>query len=176
MVKILTSFVFLIFSCIAANAATCFWVGGTGSLTPSNAASWSSSSGGTASTCAAVGGVPGSGDVATFDGSSGGGTVTLNFGGTWTIASLICGTFTGTIDNSINNNNITFNGTASTPFNCSGSATRTLKLGSATYTINSPVGGSIWNISNGANLTLQAGTSTITWAGSVGNRSFFWWG
>lgn len=147
--------------------ASRFWVGGTGTWDASTTTPWASSSGG-----AGGNSVPGSADTVTLDGNSGGGTVTVNFGGTVTITSLTMGAFTGTFDNSVNNNNFTFSGSASTPFNCSGTATRTVKFGSATYTVGVPAGGATWNISTATNLTLQASSSTITWTGT-GSRSFF---
>jgi hypothetical protein len=112
-----------------ANAATCFWVGGTASWTTANAASWASSTGGTASSCAATGGVPkNAGDVATFDGNSGGGTVTVN--ANLSIGQISAGAFTGTLDWSANNNNLTL----SVQFGISGSGTRTINCGTGTWT------------------------------------------
>lgn len=120
-----------------ANAASCFWVGGTGSWSTANGASWSNASGGGASTCAATGGVPKNvGDLATFDGASGGGTVTVD--GTMngvSIASITAGAFTGTIDWSVNNPSMTFTSTGN-PISFSGAgAGRIFKLGSGTFTI-----------------------------------------
>jgi hypothetical protein len=97
--------------------------------------------------------------------------VTLNFGGAITISSLTMGAFTGTWDNSVNNNNITFVAGVSTPFSISGSGARVIKLGSATYTIPTS-GSSTFTAATVTNLTFDAGTSTITWSGSAGHRTF----
>lgn len=113
--------------------------------------------------------MPGSADTVTFDGNSGGGTCTLNFGGTITIASLTIGAFTGTWDNSVNNNNITVSG-GSTAFSLSGSATRTIKLGSATYTMTSSTAN--WSFSNPSNATFTGSSATITYNGGAGAKTF----
>src|SRR5689334_24115345 len=103
--------------------ASRFWVGGTGTWDSSDTTHWAATSGGAGGQS-----VPGSGDTVTFDGSSGGGTVTLNFGGTITVQSITMGAFTGTWDNSVNNNDITVTASGSC-FSGSGSGTRTIKLG-----------------------------------------------
>lgn len=122
---------------ISAEAATCFWVGGTGSWSTANTASWASSTGGTTGTCAATGGVPKqSADVATFDGASGGGTVTVDstMNGV-SLNSIAAGAFTGTLDFSVNNPSMTFTSTG-TAIGFSGAGTgRIFKLGSGTFTI-----------------------------------------
>lgn len=128
-----------------------FWVGGTGTWDNSTTTHWSLSTGGAGGAA-----VPGSGDTITFDGSSGGGTVTVDttINGL-TFQSITSGAFTGTLDFSINNPSITL----TTSFSSNGAGTRTLKLGSGTFTISSN-NGSIWDCF-GASLTLVAGTSTI---------------
>lgn len=133
--------------------ASRFWVGGTGTWDNSSTTHWSATSGGSNGAS-----VPGSGDTVTFDGSSGGGTVTLNFGGTITVQSITMGAFTGIWDNSVNNNNITLtnNGAA---FSGSGSATREIRLGSATYTLTGTA--VTWTFATGTNLTLSAASSTV---------------
>lgn len=61
-------------------AATCFWVGGTGTLDgTTDAAHLSNASGGAGSTCAGTGGHIGTADSLTIDGSSGAGTVTFGY-------------------------------------------------------------------------------------------------
>ncbi|WLA80274.1 hypothetical protein [Bradyrhizobium elkanii] len=141
---------------------------GTGSINgfwdAANTNNWVSSSGGTDYGQT----VPGSADFVTFDGSSGGGTVTLNFGGTITIQSISMGAFTGTWDNSVNNNNITCSNTSQT-FNISGSGTRTIKLGSATYTITS---NGVWNAGTTSNLTFLGSSSTIVFSGGSSAKTF----
>lgn len=141
----------------SAEAASCIWQGGTGSWTAINTASWS------------CGHVPTSADTVAFDGTSGGGIVTVDFGGTITILSLDLGAFTGTWDNSVNNNNITMTATSTTSFSISGSGTRTIKLGSAVYELSGT--GSQFSGTTHSNLTFQPGTSTIYMSGS-GARTF----
>jgi hypothetical protein len=111
--------------------------------------------------------VPGSSDTVTFDGGSGGGTVTVNFGGTITIQSLTCGTFTsGTLDFSVNNNSVTLNG-SSNQLNCNGSAVRTFKMGSGTWAITNTTGNTTPLSVGGSNLTLLASSATIQIANST---------
>lgn len=150
-------------------AATCFWVGGTGSWSTSNTASWASASGGTTGTCAATGGIPKqAADTATFDAASGGGTVTVDstMNGV-TLTQITMGAFTGTLDFSANNPSITLN-----IFSISGTGTRTLNLGSGTFTL--PSASSSWDAATATNLTLNAGTSTISFTATsnVANRIF----
>ncbi len=145
--------------------ATRFWVGGTASMTSSNTTNWAATSG-------TAGGqsVPGSADSATWDSLSGGGTTTMNFGGTWTVQSVAMGAFTGTWDNSVNNNNVTCS--ASAGFNGSGGGTRSIKMGSATYSLSNNT--AQLNFTTTTGLTLTAGSSTITFSGATtGSRSFF---
>ena len=142
-------------------SAACTWQGGTGNWDNSNTASWS------------CGHVPTSADTATFDGTSGGGTVTVcgassancpNGSGVVTIISLTMGAFTGTLDFSANNPNVTLTGT----FSNTGTATRTLSLGNGTWLLN---GGS-WTMTTTTNLTFNANSSTIEFATNVsGGRS-----
>lgn len=142
-----------------------FWVGGTGTWDASDTTHWSLLSGSTGGAP-----VPTSADTVTFDGSSGGGTVTLNFGGTITIQSLTMGAFTGTWDNSVNNNNITVTASGSA-FSLSGIGARTIKLGSATYTLSS--GSNVgWACTTTTNLTLTATSSTIVFSGAGGSKTF----
>ncbi len=103
--------------------------------------------------------VPGSGDTVTFDGSSGGGTVTVNT--TVTATSITCGAHTGTLDFSANNNNVNL-----TSFNGSGTGTRTLNLGNGTWTI-SGTSGTPWTISTTTNLTFNANSSVILITGTA---------
>ncbi|MGY4472847.1 hypothetical protein [Bradyrhizobium sp. USDA 3364] len=137
--------------------ASRFWVGGTGTWDSSTTTNWAASSNGTGGQS-----VPGSADFVTFDALSGGGTVTLNFGGTITLQAIAMGAFTGTWDNSVNNNNVTCSNTSQT-FNISGSGARTIKLGSATYTIN---GNGVWNAGTTTNLTFIGSSATIVFAGN----------
>lgn len=135
-----------------------FWVGGTGTWDSSSTTHWAATSGG-----ASGASVPGASDTVTFDGNSGGGTVTLNFGGPITIQSLTMGAFTGTWDNSVNNNNITMS-LSGTAFSLTGSGARTINLGSATYTLSGANG--LMNYATTTNMTLTASSSTISFTGT----------
>jgi len=154
-----------------ASAASCFWVGGTGTWSTSNITSWASSTGGTAGTCNTANycGATTT-DICIFDANSGGGTVTPNFN--LTIAGITCGAFTGTLDWSANNTNVTIaTATVGGSWNCTGTGTRTIKLGSGTFTITWSGGGTPWSMGTTTNLTFNAGTSTISY-GSTGGRTF----
>lgn len=136
-----------------------FWVGGTGTWDASDTTHWAATSG-------AGGGqsVPVSVDSVTFDGSSGGGTVTVNT--TVDVVTIVCGAHTGTLDFSAHNNNVTMQ-----TFNGSGTGTRTLNMGNGTWTISG--GASVnWNILTTTNLTFNANSSTINILSSSAARSF----
>lgn len=154
-----------------ANAATCFWVGGTGTWSTANTASWASSTGGTAGTCAATGGIPKqSADTATFDASSGGGTVTVDpttMTGV-TLTGITMGSFTGTLDFS---SGAAINITLSATFSVTGSGTRTLKLGSGTFTLTTG-NGTAWDATTITGLTFNAGTSMLATSGAVAGGGF----
>lgn len=143
--------------------ASRFWVLGTDSWTAANTAPWAATSNGAGGQS-----VPGSSDTVTFDANSGGGTVTLNFGGTITIQSITMGAFTGTWDNSVNNNNMTLSSTGSA-FNGSGSGTRTIRLGTATYTLTAT--SCAWNFTTVTNLTYVGSSANIVFTGSSGTRT-----
>ncbi len=147
-----------------ASAATCFWRGGSAAWDTSNTASWASGSGGTASTCAATGGIPKqSGDIATFDGNSTG-TITVNsnfnLGAT---GQIVTGAMAGTLDFSANNNSLTFG-----VWNGTGSGTRTIHMGSGTFTVTG-AGSTVWTMATTTGLTWDAGTSVIniTYSGTT---------
>lgn len=168
----------LALACLApgtADAASCFWVGGSATWDTTNTGGggaggikWASATGG-ASPCAGggTGGSPSSGDDVTFDGSSGGGTVTVNFGGPITIIALTAGSYTGTLDFATNNNSITLTGTGGV--NVSGAGTKTLNMGSGTWTLSNNQ--AFWNCSTCANLTLNAGTSTLAFTATGGTTA-----
>ena len=139
-----------------------FWVGGTGTWDAADTDHWSATSGGAGGQS-----VPVAADTVTLDASSGGGTVTVNHA-TLSVTSITMGAFTGTLDFSVNNNNVTL-GT----FSGAGTGVRTLNLGDGTWTITSP--GSMWNNSTVTNLTFDANSSTILISNtSSGNaRTFF---
>lgn len=131
-------------------AASRFWVGGTGTWDATDTTHWSASSGGSNGAS-----VPGQGDTVTFDGSSGGGTITLNYSPA--VVSITGGAHTGTFDTGSNNISVS-------TFNYSGSGTKTLTLGSSTITATST--SVAWNTGTASNLTLNANTSTILLTGA----------
>lgn len=150
----------------SADAATCFWVGGTGTWNNStDTANWKSSTGGGVA-CAATGGVPkNAGDIATFDGASGGGTVTVNVD--INIAQITMGAFTGTLDFSAHNNNVTL----TTAFSGTGAGTRTLNLGNGNWTLTGT--GAVWDMTTVTGLTFSANSSVLIFnATSTSSRSF----
>ncbi len=142
--------------------ASRFWVGGTGTWDASDTTHWASSSGGAGGQS-----VPGSSDTVTFDGSSGGGTVTLGSGYNPTLQSITCGAFTGTLTAAVNNNNVTL--TASGGFNGSGSGTRTISLGNGTWTLSAT--NANWTMSTTTNLTFNCNSSTILFSNSTTTAS-----
>lgn len=137
-----------------AEAATCFWVGGTGSI--NDTTKWSSSSGGAGSTCAAAGGWPNStADNGTFDANSGGGTITRNVA--WTIATLNVAAFTGTFGNSGDTATVQLD-----TFTNNGSGTRTVNLGGSTWTCGRPsTTNCVWQVTGATNLTQNPDTSSL---------------
>lgn len=130
-----------------------FWVLGTGTWDASDTTHWSATSNG-----APLASVPGTADNVVFDGSSGGGTVTVN--ANHSISSLTTSAFTGTLDFATNNNTVNIGTTtpASVAWIDTGSGTHTVNMGSNTWTIDA--NSTLVSLS-GANLTLTAGTSTI---------------
>lgn len=125
--------------------ASRFWVGGTGTWDNATTTHWSATTGGGGGSS-----VPGSADSVTFDGASGGGTVTLNYAPS--ITGLTGGAHTGTFDTG--NNNIS----CSSGFNYSGTGTRTLTLGTSTITL---TGGS-WTMTTTTGLTFNGSNATIS--------------
>lgn len=110
--------------------------------------------------------VPGSADTVTLDGSSGGGTVTVNT--TVNVQSITCGAFTGTLDFSANNNNVTLSAAAA--FSGTGTGARTINLGNGTWTFTGTGAGVRWNMATTTNLTFNANSSVLSFAG-VGTGS-----
>jgi len=140
--------------------ASRFWVGGTGTWDAATTTHWAATSNGAGGQS-----VPGSGDTVTFDGSSGGGTVTVNFGGTITVQSITCGAFTGTLDFSANNNSVTMS--ANSAFSGTGSATRTINLGNGTWTLSATASATIWDFTTTTGLTFNANSSVIALTGAA---------
>lgn len=156
--------------------ATCFWVGGTASWDNTNTGGggaggikWASTSGGsTAAGGAGPGGSPAAADNATFDASSGGGVVTVN--ATIAVTDFNMSAYTGQIDFSVNNNNITLSG-GSGAFTRTGSATNRLDMGNGTWTLSGASGS--WNAAGSTNFTLNRNSSTIAFTTtSAGARTF----
>lgn len=160
-------------------AATCYWVGGTGNFDNINTTSWSSSSGGSTGTCAASGGIPkNSADTAVFDGSSGGGTVTVcgassancpSASNSLNITNITMGNFGGTLTFATNNPNVTLS-----VFSNGGSGTRTLSMGSGTWTITG-TNGVVWEISAGTP-TLNHNSGTLQFTPSSDSYRYAYFG
>lgn len=168
MIRILT-FAFALFFSAPALAASCFWVGGTAAWDGSNFTSWAESTGGAGTGCPGVAGIPTSADTVTFDGSSGGGTVTVNT--TVDVTSITMGAFTGTLNFATNNNNVT-----TQTFSITGTGTRTLNMGSGLWSLTSPAAGAaqVWNATTVTNLTFNKNTANIALSNisGTGARSF----
>ncbi len=150
----------------ASAAGTCFWIGGTGTLNmASDGSHWSESTGSSACSCE-----PSSTSVVTFDGASGGGTVTVTVaGGTLTLGSITMGAFTGTLDFATSNNNVTLSAAAG--FSGSGAGTRTLNLGNGTWTLSSA--SAAWTMTTTTGLTFAANSSTITFTNTTAGTPAF---
>lgn len=142
-----------------------FWVGGTGTWDASDTTHWAASSG-------TAGGqsVPGSADTVTFDGSSGGGTVTVNVPGGITIQSYTFGAFTGTIDHATNNQDVTITGASGSALSGTGTATRTFNMGSGTWTINATALATMVNFATITGLTLSAASCNLVLGGTNNGR------
>lgn len=142
-----------------------FWVGGTGTWDAANTTSWSTTTGGGGGAS-----VPGTGDVAIFDGSSGGGTVTVdspNGAGVVTVQQITMGAFTGTLDFAANNNNVTL----SVALSGTGTGARELKMGSGTWTFSTVSANNIMDFTTMTNLanpttSLAGATIAVTGAGT----------
>lgn len=135
--------------------------GSTVSWTTINTAIWSATTGG-----ATGASVPGSSDTVTMDANSGGGTVQPNYA--FTVISITMGAYTnGTLDFSSSNNSPSMS-----TFSCSGTSTRTLNMGSGTFSITGN-NATVWTFATGTGLTFNAGTSTVqfTYSGSTGTRT-----
>lgn len=130
--------------------ASRFWVGGTANWDASTTTNWAATSNGAGGQS-----VPGTADDVTFDGSSGGGTVTVT--ATQAVISITSGAHTGTL----NTNGQTITTTGS--FTISGTGTRTITLGASSINCAS------WQAGTTTNLTFNANTSTITTTGQFFN-------
>lgn len=154
-----------------AHAASCFWVGGTGTFSTSNTASWASTTGGSGGTCAAVGGTPtNTVDIANFDANSGGGTVTMDSSlNGLTIQSLSMGTYTnGTIAFQTHNPSMTITNTLS----WSGTVTRTINMGSGTFTMTGSNSTAL-DVSQVTGLTATASNANFVFSPTSGGTQSF---
>jgi hypothetical protein len=132
-------------------STTCTW-------DASSTAMWSASSGG-----ATGASVPGPSDTVTLDAATcvGGTTCTITVNTNPSITTLTMGACTAStagciLDFSVNNNSLT----VSSIISITGTGTRTLKMGSGTFTLSNN-NANIWDATTVTNLTLNAGTSTI---------------
>ena len=148
-----------------AQAATRFWVGGTGTWDSTTTTHWATTSNGAGGASAPV-----AGDAITFDASSGGGTVTPDSSiDSIAFLSLSAGGFTsGTLAFNTNNPNMAFTSTV----NFSGAVTRTINTGSGTWTLSSSATGSIWDITTNTGLTGTFSNTTISLTGNSVSRAF----
>lgn len=139
-----------------------FRVGGTSNWdgTTGASANWSTTTGGGGGASG-----PGTSDIAIFDALSGGGTVTVT--GTIAVQQITCGAFTGTLDFSANNNNVTLSST-STGLSLTGTGTRTVNLGNGTWTFSAAAGNpTIIDATNITNLTFNANSSVLLVTGGA---------
>lgn len=133
---------------------------------------WSTTTGGATGASA-----PGSGDSVVLDGATcvGGVTCTITVNANLNILSLTTGACTAStsgcvLDFSANNNNISVVNVSLT-----GAGTRTLNMGSGTWTVTGNGGTAIWDCTTCGALTLNAGTSTLVFTPSgtaSGSRNF----
>lgn len=143
--------------------ASRFWVGGTGTWDAADTTHWASSSGGAGGQT-----VPGSGDTVTLDGSSGGGTVTVNTA--VTVQSITMSAFTGTLDFAANDNNVTIGSWVNT-----GTATRGLNMGDGAWTVTGATG-TVWQQATTTNLSFAANGSTLTFSATPTSQRAFLFG
>lgn len=162
-----------------AQAANCFWVGGTGSWDGTNTGGggtggrkWASTSGDVGNAnCAGsgTGGSPGTADTATFDAASGGGVVTATsaLNGT-TIFSITAGAFTGTLD---------MTGVSSmtmTSMSLSGTGARKFSINGPTFTFTNAGAGNTFDLSTTTNLDPTSNTAAnfVFTANTAQTRTF----
>lgn len=137
--------------------ATRVWTGGTGTWDATTGTNW-------------VGGVaPIAGDNVTFDGSSGGGTVTVDS----SVANIVfgiltAGAFTGTLAFNTNNPNMAFSSVA-----FGGSGTRTINMGSGTWTLSGTTfNPAEFDVSTVTGLTPTFQNAALVFNGNSVSRSF----
>lgn len=152
------------FAVCGTGAGGCFWVGGTGTWDSSTTTHWASSSGGAGGVA-----VPISTSPITFDGSSGGGTVTISatISGS-TFAGITMGAFTGTLDFATNPVTLTLVTSGAPAFSVTGTGTRTLSLGTSTFNLQA-INSNAWDCTTSTNMTATLGSATFNFQ----NVSFF---
>ena len=178
MKRFILSLIALTFLSCSAEAASCFWVGGSGTWDQTNTGGggtggikWASASGGGSACTATSGpaaGVPGPSDTVSFDANSGGGTATVaaTFNSTNTISAIsTMAGYTGTLDFSVNNPNISM-----ASISCSGTGAKTLKMGSGTFTM-TQANGTLVDLGGGS-CTVNAGTSTLLLSATAASSRF----
>lgn len=138
-----------------------FWVGGPGTWDSTTTTQWSTTTGG-----AGGASVPGSSDIAVFDASSGGGTVTVDstINGA-TLQGITAGAFTGTLDFSVNNPSITL--TVSLSF--TGTGARKFLMGTGTFTFTGNA--TVFDLGTVTNLDGTSDFSTASYVANV-NTTF----
>ncbi len=140
-------------------------------ITASDTTIWGTTTGGTGAS------VPTTTDAVILDGATcvGGTTCTATMGAgynpTWqsiTMGACTASTTGCIFDNSVNNSNITL--TASAGFSGTGAGVRTVKLGTATYTISANAGN--WSFTTTTNLTYTGTSANIIFTGTTSSRTF----
>lgn len=146
--------------------ASRFWVGGTGTWDSTTTTNWAATTGGAGGASA-----PTTGDSVTFDGSSGGGTVTVDSTvNGLSLASITAGAFTGTLDFSVNNPSMTLT-LGGTALNLSGTGSRKYLLGSGTFTFTGTVATTYFDISTTTNLDPTSVTTCgLTFTATTANE------
>ena len=151
-----------------------FWVGGTGTWDTSQG-HWATVTNGSPSGVAA----PVAGDQVSFDANSGASAVvTVASNAVTNLAQLSMTGFTGTLDFSVNNNNVSLNSPSGSTGFADTSGTNTLNMGNGTWTITASgaVAGSVlWNCAN-ATMTLNKNGSTLVFTGTNMNYAIRWGG
>lgn len=143
-----------------------FWVGGTGTWDSTTTTNWAATTGGAGGASA-----PTTGDAVIFDGSSGGGTVTVDSTvNGLSLASITAGAFTGTLDFSVNNPSMTLT-LGGTALNLSGTGARKYLLGSGTFTFTGTAAGAYVDIGTTTNLDPTSVTTCgLTFTATTANE------
>lgn len=138
--------------------ASRFWVGGTGTWDSTTTTHWATGTGGGGGASAPV-----AGDTITFDGASGGGTVTPDTSiNSIAFASLTAGAFTGTLAFNTNNPTMVFTGIVS----FSGSGARVINMGIGSWSMTG------YDCATTTTLTPTFSNAAIIFTGASANRLF----